>query len=158
MFITAEIQKTERLSDREVEHLEKMLQEIDESSGSMTPEIWKAKSTVELDSTMGGQSLEGSLFSKSQLADLKKLGKRLFNAKGPAAKNRTKREIYAIVRDYVEYHRPEQLWELEVKSSGWMAHLTMPGYMDQTEPTRYESFKAAVEGLYQEFGENSEED
>jgi hypothetical protein len=151
MHISREIQLAEGLSDAEVQHLEQMLDEIERSNPSMPPEIWQPDAVVQLDSTMGGQSLDGSLFSKDQLDELRKLGRRL--TLRPKANTQVKKQIYDILKDYVEYRKPGDLYDLEVVTGGWMAHLSMPGYMDQTEPTRYDTLKEAIEELHRMFAD-----
>jgi hypothetical protein len=56
----------------------------------------------------------------------------------------------AILRDYMEGTRLESV---EIKSGGWIAHLSMPGYMDQTDPSRYDTLTEAIEGLHDMYGE-----
>lgn len=147
MFITKEIQRIEGLSDAEVARLDKMLDEIERSSGSMTPEIWQPNATVIVDTNIGGQHLDGELFTKQQIAELKRLAKNFTGGKSQA---RTSKKIYDIVKNYLEGSKVESL---EVVEGGWMAHLTMPGYMDQTDPVRYDTFKEAIEGLHAEFAD-----
>jgi hypothetical protein len=152
MFITKEIQRSEKLSNAEVERLDKMIDEIERSSSSMVPEIWKPDATVIVDSNYGGQHLDGSLFTKQQIAELKRLAKTFTGSK---SQGRTAQKIYDIVKNYLEGSRIEGL---EVVEGGWMAHLTMPGYMDQTDPTRYDTLKEAIEGLHEEFADTDLEE
>jgi len=154
-MITKKIQEEEGLSDAEVAHLEKLLDEIERSSGSMTVEIWKPKAVIYLDSSVGGQHLDSNLFGEKNLETLRRLGERLVLESHDKKDKRLKirKDIFAIVKDYVEYRKPEQLWELSVTEGGWMGHLTMPGYMDQTEPTHYDTLSSAIEDLHNQFAD-----
>ena len=88
------------------------------------------------------------MFSADQIKKLRSLGKKLFAAKTEKAKAKAKEEIFAIIEDYVEYFHPEDLYTLEVSEGGWIGHLSMPGYMDQTDPTHYDTLAEAIEEMH----------
>jgi hypothetical protein len=139
MHIEESVRKSERLSAKEAKRLEKLFDEIVEANPSMPPEIYQPDVTIEMTTNHGGQSLDGNVVGVEGLEKLRKLEAQddLEGAED-------------ILRDYMDGTRLESF---EIKTGGWIAHLSMPGYLDQTEPTRYDTLKEAIEELHQQFAD-----
>jgi hypothetical protein len=149
MNIPAEVIKKEKLSKADVERLEKMYEEIEEASESMPPEIYQPDATVSVDCRQGGCSFDASVLgSKTNIDKLKRLGKRLSSCSSEKTCEKIRAEIFDLIGSYTEAHVADDIESVEVKEGGWIAHLSMPGYMDQTEPQHYDTLKAAIEDLY----------
>lgn len=146
MHIEESVRKSEGLSKKEAERLEKMFEEIEEANPSMPPNIYMATETIEIDGPMGSQSLDADVLTAAGLKELKVLIKK-FDAASGEKRQEVLNDIYAIIGQYTESFEPD-FYSVEIKSGGWMANLSMPGYMDQTEPSRYDTLKKAIEGLH----------
>jgi hypothetical protein len=152
MNISREIQAAEGLSDAQVEKLDQLLAEIEEANPSMPPNIYQTKATVVVDSAQGNQSIPGDLFTASQLKELTKLGDKLTTG-SEHTKKTTESKIHKIIGDYLEGGSRTRLYSLDVVSGGWMANLSMPGYMDQTAPSHYDTLAEAIEDLHSMYGD-----
>jgi hypothetical protein len=139
MHIEESVRKSERLSVKEAKRLEKLFDEIVEANPSMPPEIYQPNATIEMMTNHGGQSLDTDVIGAEGLEKLKK-----FEAQDDLE------GAEDILRDYMDGTRLESF---EIKTGGWIAHLSMPGYLDQTEPTRYDTLKEAIEELHQQFAD-----
>jgi hypothetical protein len=152
MEIQESVRKSEGLSKEEAERLEGLLDEVVKSNPSMPPEIYYADGVLEIDTSEGGQSIDADVVGESGMKALKPLIKKFDNAKGDKAKDKAKDAIYKIIGNYMEAGPRSNLYSIEI-SSGWIAHLSMPGYMDQTEPQRYDTLKEAVEALHEQYAD-----
>jgi hypothetical protein len=140
MEIQESVRKSEGLSKKEAARLSKLLGEIVKANPSMPPEIYQPEATIEMETNEGGQSLDADVLGAQGLAKLKKLHEQddLEGAED-------------ILRDYMEGNRLESF---EIKTGGWIAHLSMPGYMDQTDPVRYNTLKEAIEELHRQYADS----
>jgi len=145
--------RNEGNSTADVERFTEMFREIEEANPSMPPEIYKPDATIEYDSRAGGGNIDGGLFSETKIEKLRALGKKLVLAKTEKGTTKVKREIFEIIKDYVEYFHPDELYSLEITEGGWIAHLSMPGYMDQTDPIHYDTLAEAIEDLHRMYAD-----
>ena len=147
--VIKEVIKKEKLSKTDVERLEKMYEEIVEANESMPPEIYQPDATVSVSCRQGGSSFDASVLgSKTNIDKLKRLGKRLSSCSSERTCEKIRAEIFDLIGQYTEAHDAEDIYSVEIVEGGWIAHLSMPGYMDQTEPQHYDTLKAAIEDLY----------
>lgn len=152
--IEASVRKSEGLSSKEAKRLEKMFDEIAKANPSMPPNIYQAKATIVVDSSHGGQHIPGDVLGDKAIAELKKLADKFSEATGGSAEEKAAGEqIFSIIGDYLDVHKVNELYSVEVLSGGWMANLSMPGHMDQTEASRYDTLKEAIEDLHRMYGE-----
>lgn len=151
MHIEESVRKSEKLSKKDVEKLEGLLDEIVKANPSMPPEIYYAEGVLEIDTSYGGQSIDADVIGDAGMKELKPLIKKFDDAEGEA-KEEVQEAIYEIIGDYLEGSTSSKLYSIEV-TSGWIAHLSMPGYMDQTEPTRYDTLKEAIEELHNQYAD-----
>jgi hypothetical protein len=131
--------KSEKLTKSDVEHLDKLLEEIEKSNPSMPPEIYQPEATIELETNHGSQSLDSSVLTKEGLKKLKRF--------------KTQDDLEGAEKILHDYMDGTKLESFDIVEGGWIAHLSMPGYMDQTEPTRYETLKEAIESLHEQYAD-----
>jgi hypothetical protein len=155
MHIEESVRKSEGLSKKEAARLEKMFEEIEAANPSMPPNIYAAKQAIVVDTSQGGQSIDADLFPAGTIKKLQKLGEKLVSAPdtGIGDRRQISDEIIATIGDYLEAGSRSMIYSVEIESGGWMANLSMPGYMDQTEPTHYKTLKEAIEGLHDMYGD-----
>lgn len=151
--IQESVRRAEKLSKKEAARLEKLLGEITEANPSMPPEIYQPDETIELDTAHGGQSIDGDVIGAEGMKELKKLAKEFDAATEEVDKAAIEVAIYDLIGDYMEATLGTRIYSIEIVSGGWIAHLSMPGYMDQTEPTRYDTLKEAIEELHSQFAD-----
>src|SRR5262249_3776988 len=117
---------------------------------SMPPEIYFDDGAVNVENRYGeGETIPGDALSSEELARLRQLQKYMEDDVGN--RDEMMEEANEILGDYVG----ENLRSFEV-ASGWIAHLWMPGYLDQTEPTLYPTLKEAVEELHNMYADCEE--
>lgn len=138
--ISADVRKREGLSEKEVEHLEGLLEEIEKSNPSMPPEIYQPDTTISIETNYGGQTIDSDALSTKEFEKLERL---IAKNDMPGAQE--------ILKPYME---GTTLESAEIIKGGWIAHLSMPGYLDQTEPSRYDTLKEAIEELHSQFADN----
>lgn len=142
MNLSTDAIRKEKLSKKEVARLEQLLDEIKEASGSMEPDIYYDEA-VNVDTNHGGGTIPANAFSAAQLKRIKKLA---------ASPDSGSEEVLAEAQEIlVPYMDGTELYSFEV-DSGWIAHLTMPGYTDQTEPSMYPTLREAIEELHNMYG------
>jgi hypothetical protein len=140
MNIDEKVRKAEKLSKAQAEKLEEMLDEIVKANPSMPPEIYQPDATIQIETNYGGQSIDADVLGKEELKKLKHL---IAQSDMEGAQH--------ILESYME---GTVLESAEIVEGGWIAHLSMPGYMDQTEPTRYDTLKEAIESLHEQFADD----
>ena len=145
--------RNEGNSTADVERLTEMFREIEEANPSMPPRIYKPDATIEYDSRAGEGNIDGELFSETKIEKLRSLGKKLVLAKTEKITTKMKKEIFEIIKDYVVYFHPDELYSLEVSEGGWTANLSMPGYSDQTDPIHYNTLAEAIEDLHRMYAD-----
>jgi hypothetical protein len=157
--ITSAIARKEGLGPAEVDELERMFEEIAASNKSMPPEIWPVATSVKIDTSYGGQTIDGALLSESGLKELGQLSKKHF-ASTPKSKTRKKLQdkIYSILDPYLEFGSKAELYSIDLSSGGWMARLSMPGYMDATEPSWHATLSEAIRDLHSMYADADVDD
>jgi hypothetical protein len=152
MRISDEIRRAEKLSKEEAEDLERMYEEIEEANPSMPPSIYQPDATIRVDARNGGSDIDASVLGTGQgLSQLRKLVAKLDSCSSAKSCKKIKQEIYDLIGEYTEAREADDIEEVSISEGGWIAHLTMPGYIDQTEPQHYKTLKEAIEDLHNMF-------
>lgn len=152
--IQEDVRKREKLSKKEAKRLEGMLDEIEQANPSMPPEIYPADETLSIDTSQGGgQSIDGHVIGDKGMKELRKLVDKFNGAsRNEEAREEAQEAIFDLIGDYLE--GKGQIYEVEIVAGGWIAHLSMPGYMDQTEPQHFGTLAEAIESLHEQFADN----